>query len=93
MDGSAVEGNPDLMMTPQIERELTTWKETGVFPFPDLALDKQPVPGMYSITDLRLIHHISSVASRMQATEPNNSAIWTKRVPMYVSALPPLPGW
>jgi len=72
-------------MTPQIERELDTWKKTGVYPFPNLGLERQPSPTRYSPTDLRLIHHISSIASQMRAVEPGNSAIWTKRVPMLVA--------
>jgi hypothetical protein len=84
MDGGMVEGNPDLHMTPQIQRELDTWRETGVYPFPSLGVDSQPSPSRYSPTDLRLIHHISSVATQMQAAEAGHSATWTKRVPMLV---------
>jgi hypothetical protein len=84
MDGGMVEGNPDLNMTPQVLQELDRWRETGVYPFPNLGLEHHPSPSRYSPTDLRLIHHISSIASQMQAVEPSNSAIWTKRVPMYV---------
>lgn len=86
MDGSMVKGTPDLNMSPQIQRELDDWRETGVYPFPSLGVDNQPSPSRYSQTDLRLIHHISSVAAQMQAAEPSNSAIWTKRVPMLVIA-------
>ena len=85
MDGSMVKGTPDLNMTPQIQRELDDWKKSGVYPFPSLGVDNQPSPLRYSETDLRLIHHISSVAAQMQAAEPSNSSIWTKRVPMLVS--------
>ncbi|KAA8895047.1 hypothetical protein FN846DRAFT_767616, partial [Sphaerosporella brunnea] len=85
MDRDVVEGNPDLNMTPQVLQELERWRETGVYPFPNLGLELHPSPSLYSQTDLRLIHHISSIASQMQAVEPSNSAIWTKRVPMYVA--------
>lgn len=88
MDGSLVEGHPDLKMTPQIQRELDNWRETGVYPFPSLGVVKHPSPSRYTATDLRLIHHISSVASQMQAAELSNSAIWTKRVPMLVNPGP-----
>ncbi|KAI5817316.1 hypothetical protein BZA77DRAFT_245301 [Pyronema omphalodes] len=84
MDGNMVEGHPDLAMNPQIQGELDTWRETGVYPFPSLELGNQPIPSRYSQTDLRLIHHISSIAAQMQAAEPGNSALWTKRVPMFL---------
>ncbi|KAL7269151.1 hypothetical protein RUND412_008198 [Rhizina undulata] len=76
--------SPDLNITPQVQQELDSWRSTGVSPFPSLGVVDQPSPSRYSTTDLRLIHHISSVASQMQTAEPNKYSIWTKRVPIFL---------
>lgn len=73
--------NPDLRMTPQIERDLQQWRETGVYPFPTLGITEQPSLAQRSNTELRLIHHISSIAAQMQTAESQHS-VWVRRVPL-----------
>lgn len=80
-------GNPDLRMTPQIERDIRLWRETGVYPFPSLGVTEQPTLTQYSNTDLRLIHHISSIAAQMQNAEEQQHSVWVRRVPLYVQFL------
>ena len=75
-------GNPDLRMTPQIEQALQQWRETGVYPFPCLGVTDQPTLTQYSDTDLRLIHHISSIAAQMQNVESQQHSVWVRRVPL-----------
>jgi len=76
--------NSDLRMTPQIERDIQLWRETGVYPFPSLGVTAQPTLTQYSNTDLRLIHHISSIADQMQNAEAQQRSVWVRRVPLYV---------
>ncbi|TGZ79403.1 hypothetical protein EX30DRAFT_308912 [Ascodesmis nigricans] len=79
------DGVPDLKMTPQIQRELDAWRNEGIYPFPTLENTHIPSPHQYSETELRLIHHISHIATQMQATDASSRyAIWTKRVPMFL---------
>jgi len=80
-------GNPDLKMTPQIELDIRLWRETGVYPFPSLGVTEQPTLARYSNTDLRLIHHISSIAAQMQNAETHQGSVWVRRVPLYVQFL------
>lgn len=84
MDTALAEGVPDLRITPHIQKELDNWARNGIYPFPSLGLDHTPSPSLYGPSDLRLVHHISSVAARMQTVESSCTyAIWTRRIPMY----------
>lgn len=49
---------PNLLMTPQIEVELKTWRETGQCPFPGIPTIADDLWARLSMTDLRLLHHI-----------------------------------
>ncbi|RPB29222.1 hypothetical protein L211DRAFT_262604 [Terfezia boudieri ATCC MYA-4762] len=79
-------GTPDLKMTPQIERDIRQWRETGVSPFPSLGVTEQPALTLaqYSNTDLRLIYHISSIAVQMQNAEAQQRSVWVRRVPLFL---------
>ena len=73
---------PDLMWTPAIEAEINLWKQTGVFPFPDL-IYPQPTFDMQrlSIEDLRLIHHVASISHEMRNIGANEFTLWTRQIP------------
>jgi hypothetical protein len=79
-----IPGSPDLNISSQDQQELDNWVVKGEWPFPSLGLNNEPSPSSYSPTDLRLIHHISSVAVKMQESKPEKDQLWTKRVPMFV---------
>ena len=80
----------DLDITPTIQRALDSWRNTGVYPFPSLniAVENLPSPAHFSAADLRLIHHISSVAQSITSSEgaTGRYAVWTRRVPLYVAS-------
>ncbi|KAI5300583.1 hypothetical protein KEM56_002352 [Ascosphaera pollenicola] len=48
----------NLLMTPQIEVELQTWRETGQCPFAGIPPIAEDIWPRLSTTDLRLLHHI-----------------------------------
>ncbi|RPB13171.1 putative ubiquitin carboxyl-terminal hydrolase 2 [Morchella conica CCBAS932] len=77
-----IPGSPDLNISSQDQQELDNWVVKGEWPFPSLGLNNEPSPSSYSPTDLRLIHHISSVAVKMQESKPEKDQLWTKRVPI-----------
>lgn len=83
-----IPGSPDLNISLQDQQELDDWVGKGQWPFPSLGLNNEPSPSNYSSTDLRLIHHISSVAVQMQVSKPEEDQLWTKRVPMFASQIP-----
>ncbi|KAH0614035.1 uncharacterized protein H6S33_005921 [Morchella sextelata] len=79
-----IPGSPDLNISSQDQQELDNWVVKGEWPFPSLGLNNEPSPSSYSPTDLRLIHHISSVAVKMQESKPEKDQLWTKRVPIFL---------
>ena len=87
LEGMGTGGEPDLGTSLQDKRELERWIDTGEYPFPNLGLQGQIHPLKYTPTELRLIHHVSTVATQMQNAEPDKYSIWTKRVPMFAAPL------
>lgn len=75
-------GSPDLRMTPQIEQDLRNWRATGIYPFHSLGVTEQPPLAHRSDTDLRLIYHISSIATQIQNSESQDHSVWVARVPV-----------
>ncbi|PKS11664.1 hypothetical protein jhhlp_001815, partial [Lomentospora prolificans] len=73
---------PDLMWTPQIEADIEQWQRTGVFPFPSLNIYPAPSPQSYTLEELRLIHHVASICSELDAINANNFTIWTRQMPI-----------
>lgn len=73
---------PDLLWTPEIESEIETWQQTGVFPFQDLLMFPAPAPHYFSVEELRLIHHVAAISREMSLTDASNFTIWTRQVPL-----------
>lgn len=73
---------PDLMMTPEIENAILTWQQTGNFPFSDLGIWPAPMPQFYSFQDLRLIHHVASIASELSMQGASNFTIFAPQIPL-----------
>ena len=49
-----------------------------------MQLQPQPAVQNYSLTDLRLMHHISSISRDMQIRGTSSFVIWTNQIPTYV---------
>jgi hypothetical protein len=72
---------PNLLWTSDIEATIELWRQTGDFPFPDLRLYPQPDWRALSRTDLRLIHHLSSISNEMFRNRASKSTLWTDMMP------------
>ena len=77
---------PNLLWTPQIEREVELWQQTGVFPFPELGLRSYDQFRRLSSVDLRLVHHISNVYRDMQSIDFIHCSLWANEIPKYVKS-------
>jgi hypothetical protein len=69
------------MWTPQIEATIAEWQKTGIFPFPTMDIYTAPNPSMYTLEDLRLIHHVASLYDKLAAIDANNFTLWTRYIP------------
>ncbi|RDW83349.1 putative UPC2 Regulatory protein involved in control of sterol uptake [Coleophoma crateriformis] len=74
----------DLLWTPEIERDIECWQQTGSFPFPDLYIYPAPAPQFFSVEDLRLIYHVASLSSELGIHDASNFTIWTRQVPLFL---------
>lgn len=75
---------PDLLTTPEIERELDAWRMTGNPPFPELRLSSQGYWYRFSPVDLRLIHHIAGLSIDLHRRGYSACMVWAEKMPAYV---------
>jgi hypothetical protein len=86
-DTQSQSGSPEqlpLAFTPAAESRLDLWQQTGSFPYPELNVFPQPSAHEYSKTDLRLIHHLSSISNDLLLNNSNNLTLWTQKMPKLV---------
>ena len=91
MDNPPVEENsqtrtprePNLLWTQRIEREIDSWQRTGVFPFPELNLKSMQQLRGFSVIDLRLIYHLSSIYRDVRLADFVQSTLWVQQIPRY----------
>ena len=90
-ESPGVSTGPNLLWTPQIEREVELWQQTGVFPFPELGLQSFDQFRTLSSVDLRLIHHLCNIYRDMQSIDFIHCTLWASEIPKYVrkSRIPP----
>jgi hypothetical protein len=72
---------PNLLWTPEIDATIDLWRQTGDFPFPDMRVYPQPQWRAYTKTDLRLVHHLSSISNEMFRNRTSKLTIWTDMMP------------
>ncbi|KAF2843736.1 hypothetical protein M501DRAFT_925839 [Patellaria atrata CBS 101060] len=75
----------NLLWTPEIERSIDRWQQTGEFPFPELVVYPQPHWQSYQKTDLRLIHNLASISNGMIRSKTSRLTIWTDCLPKFLS--------
>ncbi|KAI9701028.1 MAG: hypothetical protein M1836_001696 [Candelina mexicana] len=75
----------NLLWTPEVEREIELWQQTGRFPFPELRLVHPPLPQDFSTTDLRLIHHVASTSKEMHYNRCSKFTVWTEKIPSFLN--------
>jgi hypothetical protein len=76
---------PNLLWTPEIEATIELWRQTGEFPFPELRIYPQPDWRAYTKTDLRLVHHLSSITNEMFRNRTSKMTLWTDMMPKSVN--------
>lgn len=74
----------NLLWSTEIKRDIDTWRRTEQFPFPEMPLQQSLPVANYSITDLRLIHHVSSISHDLQARGVSQFVIWTDKIPTFL---------
>lgn len=78
------QGSPEqssIVFTPDTESRIDLWQQTGSFPYPELQVFPPPQTHEYSKTDLRLIHHLSSVSNDLLLTGSTGLTLWTQKMP------------
>lgn len=74
-----------MLWTAEVKAEIALWKETGVFPFPDLAIHPQPDPKewkKFSAEKLRLIHHVAGISTKLKQPNVGALTIWARAIPV-----------
>ncbi|KAF2138124.1 uncharacterized protein K452DRAFT_234725 [Aplosporella prunicola CBS 121167] len=72
---------PNLLWTSEIEATIENWRQTGEFPFPELNVYPHPQWHLYSKTDLRLIHHLSSISNETFRANTCKLTVWSENMP------------
>jgi len=73
----------NLMWTSEVETEIRSWKKIGQSSFPSLCVFPAAIPfEKYSLEDLRLIHHVTSISSELCTSNSSNLTIWVRQVPL-----------
>ncbi|KAK4995145.1 hypothetical protein LTR66_004972 [Elasticomyces elasticus] len=74
-----------LILTPETEKNIELWQQTGDFPYPNLQAFPPPEVQSYSRTELRLIHHLSSVSNALLVNRTSKFTLWTDAMPKCLS--------
>lgn len=72
---------PNLLSNASIERELETWRTTGVFPFPEMHLQHTRQFQCLSRVELRLIHHLATIYREMRLADFVHCTLWVQQIP------------
>jgi len=76
---------PNLLWTPEIEATIDLWRQTGEFPFPELRVYPQPNWRAMSKIDLRLVHHLATIANETFRFRTSKLTIWSENMPKFLS--------
>jgi hypothetical protein len=72
----------NLLWTSDVETEVLSWQQVGRSSFPSLCVFPAIPFENFSLEDLRLIHHIASISSKLSASNCSNFTIWVGQVPL-----------
>lgn len=89
-DAQSQGGSPEqlpLVFTPGTESRVDLWQQTGSFPYPDLNVFPPPSTQEHSKTELRLMHHLSSISNDLLLNNCNNLTLWTHKLPKSVESI------
>ena len=77
----ASRSSPDLLMSPEIEREIENWHRTGLTPYPELAGCPPSGWSGLSRTELRLIHHTIGLSIDLHRRGLSSCTVWAQMLP------------
>ncbi|KAI9852499.1 MAG: hypothetical protein M1838_000593 [Thelocarpon superellum] len=81
--GSKTPPQADLLWSAQAEQEVESWRNTGIFPIPEVAFCSQIPTKDLSTTDLRLIHHVVSLSHQTLFSDTSKWTLWTQQMPTF----------
>ena len=75
---------PNLLWTPKIESEIQAWRQSGIFPFSEMNLERFPFHDfrVYGVRDLRLVYHISDIYRSFMLANFVHCTLWVEQIPM-----------
>ncbi|CAG8096326.1 unnamed protein product [Penicillium olsonii] len=76
---------PDLLLSPEIEREIENWHRTGVPPYPELLQCPRSGWAGLSRVDLRLIHHIIGLSIDLHRRGLSTCTLWAQKMPNFLA--------
>ncbi|RMD42666.1 hypothetical protein DV735_g2444, partial [Chaetothyriales sp. CBS 134920] len=76
---------PDLRMSPELQQRLDHWRLTGDSPLVELRSSDPVYWTRFSTLDLRLIHHIVTLSSDMQARGYSQCTPWASKMPSLIA--------
>jgi hypothetical protein len=68
----------NLRWTSDIERAVDLWRQSGVFPFPDLEIYNPPQVKNISRNEMRLLYHVCSLLNDLRHSRTSKLAMWTE---------------
>ena len=71
----------NLLWTPEIEKAVDAWRQTGEFPFPELQVFPQPQWSTFPKVDLRLLHHVAQICCEVNLNRTSRITLWTELMP------------
>jgi hypothetical protein len=80
-DSLRISTQANLLWTPDIEKTVDIWRQTGLFPFPDLGIYPPLQCKNLSKTELRLLYHICSILNEVQRSRTSKLTMWTELMP------------
>jgi hypothetical protein len=78
LDEGKMVSQANLNWTPEIEKTIDTWRQTGHFPFPDLQIYPPIQSKNLSKTEARLLYHICQILNDLQSRRAIDLTLWAE---------------
>ncbi|KAJ5901674.1 hypothetical protein N7495_002202 [Penicillium taxi] len=75
---------PDLLVTPEVERQIEDWHRTGIPPYPELAQCPKATWAKLSWAELRLVHHIIGLSIDLHRQGLSSCTVWAQKMPNFL---------
>jgi hypothetical protein len=80
VDEGKMASQANLNWTPEIEKTVDLWRQTGQFPFPDLQIYPPIQSKNLSRTEARLLYHICQILNDLQGQRAIKLTIWAEPI-------------